>query len=63
MNTIESNLCDLEDRISSACIRAGRKRSQITLVAVTKSVDTTAIRVAHGCGIQHFAENRVQEAS
>ena len=34
----------------------------ITLVAVTKTIDAQLIRAAFECGIRNFGENRIQEA-
>lgn len=49
-------------RIGQACERSHRLPDEITLVAVTKGFETSAIRGAFDCGIRDFGENRVQEA-
>ena len=59
---IEANLRDIEHRIAGACERAGRSPDEVTLVAVTKTIDVPAIEAAFRAGIRHFGENRVQEA-
>ena len=59
---IKSNICELEKRIARAAERVGRSPSEITLVAVTKTVASSLIRQAFEAGIRHFGENRVQEA-
>lgn len=41
--------------------RAGRKRCDVTLAAVTKKFSAGVIREAHGLGLRHFGENYVQE--
>ena len=41
--------------------RSGRQASEITLVAVSKTVDPDKVRMAYELGIRHFGENRVQE--
>jgi len=51
----------LEDRIGRAARRAGRRREEITLVAITKVFPAAAIREAYGIGLRHFGENYVQE--
>ena len=51
----------VEDRISAALDRAGRNRSQITLVAVTKKFSADAIREGYQAGLREFGENYVQE--
>ena len=48
--------------IARACERSRRLPDEITLVAITKGVDVSAIRAAFDCGIRNFGENRVQEA-
>ncbi|HIE16849.1 MAG TPA: YggS family pyridoxal phosphate-dependent enzyme [Dehalococcoidia bacterium] len=59
---IERNIQEVNSRIARACERSRRLPSEITLVAVTKEVDISAIRAAFDCGLKHFGENRVQEA-
>jgi len=49
-------------RIAGACLRAGRSPEDITLIAVTKTVDPGLIKEAYLLGVRDFAENRVQEA-
>ncbi len=60
---IAANLSRLEDRISSACERAGRDRKGITLVAVTKTHPPETVEAAARSGITDVGENRVQEAA
>jgi hypothetical protein len=51
------------DRIALACARAGRDASEVTLVAVSKTVAPERVRVALAAGLTDFGENRVQEAA
>ena len=44
-----------------AARRAGRRRDEITLVAITKVFPASAIREAYALGVRHFGENYVQE--
>jgi pyridoxal phosphate enzyme (YggS family) len=60
--TIAENLAAVEARIRSACDRAGRKRSEVTLVAVTKTFGADRVDEAIAAGVTHVGENRVQEA-
>jgi pyridoxal phosphate enzyme (YggS family) len=60
--SIRDNLLALEKRIEAACARAGRTRSEITLVAVTKTRTADEVDEAIKAGISHIGENRVQEA-
>ena len=58
---IKENLEFVEKRISEACKRAGRDRSEVTLIAVSKTKPVSDIRQAMDCGIRVFGENKVQE--
>ena len=60
--TIAENLAALESRIIAACQRAGRKRSDVTLVAVSKTFGADRVDEAIAAGVTHIGENRVQEA-
>lgn len=53
----------MEDRIRSALAKCGRKRSEITLVAVSKKFSAESIRAAYQAGLRDFGENYVQEFS
>jgi pyridoxal phosphate enzyme (YggS family) len=59
---IKANIEQVKARIDRACQRAGRSPEEVILVAVTKTVDPSAIATAFELGITHFGENRVQEA-
>lgn len=59
---IEANIRDVRGRIEQACQRSHRSPDEVTLVAVTKGFEASAIRAAFACGIRDFGENRVQEA-
>ena len=52
---------DVEERIVRACEKAGRGRSEVTLVAVTKTHPPETVRRAVEAGLRVFGENRVQE--
>jgi pyridoxal phosphate enzyme (YggS family) len=60
--TIEQNVQNLRERIARACERAGRSPEEVTLVAVSKTVQASAIETAFNAGIRDFGESRVQEA-
>jgi hypothetical protein len=51
----------VEERIQAAAKRAGRARSDITLIAVTKKFPSSVIREAYSLGLRVFGENYVQE--
>ncbi len=61
-NDVRERLKLIEERIASACERAGRSREEVKIIAVTKYVDTQAIGEILKAGIEHIGENRVQDA-
>lgn len=61
MSKIADNLDDVERRICEACKRAGRDRSEVTLIAVSKTKPVSMIEEAIDHGIHVFGENKVQE--
>jgi len=52
----------VREKIERACDKAGRAPGEVTLVAVTKTVEADKIRTAIQYGLKHFGENYVQEA-
>jgi pyridoxal phosphate enzyme (YggS family) len=60
--SIRENLAAVEARIAAACDRAGRKRGEVTLVAVSKTFPASAVDEAIAAGAGDIGENRVQEA-
>jgi hypothetical protein len=58
---LRERLEQVEARIQAAAARAGRARSEITLVAVTKKFPAEVVREAYGAGLRVFGENYVQE--
>src|SRR5688500_7545017 len=50
-------------RIAAACARVGRKPGDVTLVAVSKTVDAARLRDAVAAGLTLLGENRVQEGA
>lgn len=58
---VRDNLARIEEDICAACAAAGRRREEITLMAVTKTVDPLRINTALQAGIRCIGENRVQE--
>jgi len=55
-------LLDVEQEIARACSEAGRGRSSVTLIAVSKTFGSDAITPVIEGGQRVFGENRVQEA-
>lgn len=60
--TVEERLQDVKQKISIAERDAGRAEASVTLVAVSKTFDTDAIRPVISAGQRVFGENRVQES-
>jgi pyridoxal phosphate enzyme (YggS family) len=60
---VVANLRRVQDRIAAAAASAGRRESDITLVAVSKTKPADAVRAALMAGQRVFGENRVQEAA
>lgn len=58
---LAENLSRVEEQIQAACARAGRKREEVTLIAVTKIFPATVIEEAYALGLREFGENYVQE--
>jgi pyridoxal phosphate enzyme (YggS family) len=48
--------------VADATKMSGRQPEDVTVVAVTKTVDRDAIDEAYALGLRHFGENRVQDA-
>ncbi len=55
-------LKDIQDRVAKACKEAGRDRSAVELIAVSKVQPLERIQVVLDEGHRVFGENRVQEA-
>ncbi|MDP3275854.1 MAG: YggS family pyridoxal phosphate-dependent enzyme [Deltaproteobacteria bacterium] len=51
----------VETRIVDACKKAGRSRSEVTLVAVSKRHPFAAVLEAYDAGLRDFGENYAQE--
>ncbi len=52
----------VRERIARAAERSGRRESDVTLVAVVKTVPEAAVREALALGLSDLGESRVQEA-
>lgn len=58
---IRHNLETIEGRITAACQRAGRQRSDVRLLLATKTVVPENIKIAFDAGYYLMGENKVQE--
>ncbi|MHB1295378.1 MAG: YggS family pyridoxal phosphate-dependent enzyme [Anaerolineae bacterium] len=61
-DTIGRNLAQVEEHIAAACARAGRKRDEVTLIAVSKTRSVDEVRAVLDCGVCQLGENRIEEA-
>src|SRR6185503_4999073 len=61
MTKLAEVLRSLEETISEACIRAGRRREDVELMSVSKTYPAETIAEAAALGLTLFGENRVQE--
>lgn len=61
MDSIKQNIESIEAEIKEICNRCGRSFEDITLIAVSKTIDTQRINYAVDCGISNLGENKVQE--
>lgn len=55
------NYKEVEKRVEEACKRAGRKREEVTLIAVSKTKPVSMIEELLPLNIRDFGENKVQE--
>lgn len=62
MANLKDRIQILETEIAAAAKKSGRKRSDITLVAVSKTYPADLVKEAISFGLSSFGENYVQEA-
>lgn len=55
------NLKKVEENICKACTKAGRDRSEVTLIAVSKTKPVEMLEIVYEQGARNFGENKVQE--
>ena len=58
---LKENLLQVEQNIKEACKRANRKRSEVTLISVSKTKPIETLKEAYDLGVRVFGENKVQE--
>lgn len=58
---LSEHLKQVEENIQKACDRAGRKREEVTLIAVSKTKPVSMLSEIYDCGMRDFGENKVQE--
>ena len=58
---IKENLEEVEARITRACERSGRERTEVTLISVSKTKPVEMLQEAYDAGSRDFGENKPQE--
>lgn len=58
---LKENLNQVEANVKAACERAGRKREDVTLIAVSKTKPVEMLQEIYNEGVRDFGENKVQE--
>lgn len=58
---LAENLKEVEENIQKACDKAGRKREEVTLIAVSKTKPVSMLSEIYDCNVRDFGENKVQE--
>lgn len=61
MESIKNNISAIREEIEKSCLKSGRNSNEITIIAVTKTIDTERINYAVDCGMLNLGENKVQE--
>jgi len=61
MTVLQENVARIEEEIAAACRAAGRSRSEVQLMAVSKTYPAATLAEAASLGLHLFGENRVQE--
>jgi pyridoxal phosphate enzyme (YggS family) len=60
-DTLRERWDEVRTRIAAACAKAGRRESEVLLLAVTKVFPASVIEEAYALGMREFGENYVQE--
>ncbi len=61
MSFIKNNIKNIDHKIDNACKSSSRNKKEVTLIAVTKTVDIDAVNEAIEAGITDVGENKPQE--
>ena len=63
MRDLREILEEVNGRITAACARAGRRRDEVEIIAVTKTHGAEVVKEAWDAGLTVVGENKVQEAA
>lgn len=58
---LQDRIADVNRRVADAAVRSGRRRDDVTLVAVSKTVLPEVAAIAFELGLRDFGESRPQE--
>ena len=58
---LKTNFEQVEENIRKACEKAGRDRSEVTLISVSKTKPAEMLKTVYDLGPRDFGENKVQE--
>jgi hypothetical protein len=58
---VAENYREVEQKVQEACVRSGRDRKEVTLIAVSKTKPVEMLKEAMEAGADVFGENKVQE--
>lgn len=61
MTDISENIKNIKERVDKSAKKSKRSKDDITIVAVSKTVDASSVVQAAKAGMKDFGENRVQE--
>ncbi len=61
MNNLKDNVNNILNEIKDICESKGRNFDEVTLIAVTKTLETQKIKDAVSLGLKDIGENKVQE--
>ncbi len=59
--TIKENYAEVLQKVEAACMRSGRVKDEVTLIAVSKTKPIEMLKEVYECGCRDFGENKVQE--
>lgn len=61
MTSLQENISQVQANIVKSLDKVGRSRDEVTLIAVTKTVDVDRVQECLNLGLNNIGENRVQE--
>jgi hypothetical protein len=60
---LAANWADVNQRVTAACVAAGRDPAEVTIIGVSKTWPASAVRLLAGMGLRDVGENRDREAA